>query len=314
MAFRSGSSDCRCDEAGFGSLAPETLRAAKDRLAENGVCDVDGKPACDDLCGCELLQESGSDLETCQQQDGALNGAGWCYVDPSQGAGSATLVANCPATMRRVLRVAGVSGQELLLACTATTATSPRAGATPGAMGDPCIPQDEFSPNFNGFRETEVNLEVGSPSCSTGICLTANFRGRVSCPYGQPAVLVDGVPTVDPTLPPDERCYLPGASHEPANEVKVAVDPQLLVRSPEKSVYCSCRCDGPGEGPFCACPSGFECSKLVDAFGTAEGAQIAGSYCIKSGTGVPDPTKIDQTECNIHGVTNAPRPEGCGNP
>ena len=315
MAYRTDSPDCRCDEAGFGVPAPETLRATTDTLRQRGECDVDGRPSCDDFCGCELLQKTGSDLETCRQQDSPLtDGAGWCYIDPDRASGNPALVAKCPSTQRGVLRVSGVPNQQLLIACTETTATSPRAGVTPGAMGDPCTPQDEFSPNFNGFRETEVNIESGSPSCSTGICLTANFRGRVSCPYGQPAVTIDGVPRVDPALAPDERCYLPGTSHEPANEVKVAVDPQLLARSPEKSVYCSCRCDGPGDGPFCPCPSGFECAHLVDTYGAVEGGQLAGSYCIKSGTNVPDPTKIDQTECQIRGVTRAPRPEGCGDP
>jgi hypothetical protein len=313
MAFRSGSPGCRCDEAGFGALAADALRAGKDRLQQAGVCDVAGQPACDDLCGCELLQKTGSDLETCQQQDGTLNGAaGWCYIDPSQGAGSSSLVASCPQTQRRVVRVEGISDQTLVLACTSTTPTRPPQVATPGGMGDPCIPGDEFRQNFSGYGETEVNIESGSPSCSTGICLVAHFAGRTTCPYGQPGVTVDGVTSVDPSLGPDERCYLPGASHEPANEITVPVAPQLVARSPEKSVYCSCRCDGPaGEGPFCACPSGFECAHLVDSYGTAGGAQFTGSYCIKAGTGVPDPGKIPQNNCSDPGG-DLPPPGGCG--
>ena len=75
--------------------------------------------------------------------------------------------------------------------------------------------------------------------------------------------------------------------------VAVPVPPQLVNRPPEESVYCSCRCEGPaGQGPFCACPDGFECAKLVDAYGTEGGAQVAGSYCIKAGTGVDDPATL----------------------
>lgn len=314
MAFRNDNSSCRCDEPGFRAPPSSRLSAMKDQLHESGACDIAGKPACDDYCGCELIQKSGSALEACQQEEGALTGdAGWCYLDPDAGAGNPAIVANCPVTQRRLVRVGGVQNQMLTLACTLVTPFDPHPIASPGGMGDPCTPQDEFSPTFNGFRETEVNVESGSPSCSTGICLAASFRGRTSCAYGQPpGPTVDGVTGVDPSLGPDARCYLPGATHEPANEVTVPVDPQLLARSPEKSVYCSCRCDGPaGQGPFCACPSGFECTHLVDDYGTATNAQFAGSYCIKAGTEVPDPTKIPQADCS---GMRAPRPAGCGDP
>jgi hypothetical protein len=186
---------------------------------------------------------------------------------------------------------------------------TPREVGQPGATGDPCIPQDEFSPKFSGYSETEVNIESQSPSCSTGVCLVANFRGRTGCPYGQRAASVDGQIVVDPSLGPDERCYFPGTSHEPANEVKVPVEPQLMARSPEKSVYCSCRCDGPaGQGPFCACPSGFECTHLVDYYGTATGDEVSGSYCLKTGTHITDVTKIDHTECKRSYLGVLPEP------
>ena len=58
-------------------------------------------------------------------------------------------------------------------------------GCTPGGMGDPCIPEDEYSPTFSGFGETEVNVESRSFQCETRICIADHFRGRVSCPYGQ---------------------------------------------------------------------------------------------------------------------------------
>src|SRR5258706_11907102 len=54
-------------------------------------------------------------------------------------------------------------------------------------VGDSCIPDDESRPDFSGYAENEVNIESESPSCQTGVCLVNHFRGRVSCPDGQPA-------------------------------------------------------------------------------------------------------------------------------
>ena len=91
------------------------------------------------------------------------------------------------------------------------------------------------------------------------------FRGRTNCPDGQ----------ADPARP---TCFTTGDNPVP---VTVPVKPQL----PDTSVYCSCRCDGPaGAGPYCACPDGFECTHLVDTYGTDGGREVAGSYCTKTGT------------------------------
>jgi hypothetical protein len=188
----------------------------------------------------------------------------------------------------------------------ARTNTQPVPSAQ-GTLGDPCITQDEANPLFSGFAETEVNVESGSPSCSTGVCLVANFRGRVSCPYGQPddGKIVNGLPEVDPA---QQRCQTTGPNPVP---VQVPVRPQLVARSPEDAVYCSCRCDGPDPtAAYCACPSGFECTKLVDDYGSAGGDSVAGSYCIKSGTAVIDVTQVPQAACNA--ALPSPRPIGCG--
>jgi hypothetical protein len=183
-----------------------------------------------------------------------------------------------------------------------------------GGVGDPCVPEDEHRKNFSGYIETETNVESRSYQCETRVCLVANFRGRVSCPYGQPAsgMTVDGLPTVKPGLNDDDYCYLPGTkTTNPVNRIVVPVEPQLVARSPDKAVYCSCRCNGPDTNvQYCDCPSGYACEKLIDAYGTASGTKLVGSYCIKDGTQVPDPTKIDQTECNEN--TYGPRPTGCG--
>jgi len=181
-----------------------------------------------------------------------------------------------------------------------------------GGVGDPCIPEDEYRRNFSGYAETEVNVESRSFQCETRVCLVANFAGRVSCPYGQAGDVMGGTATVKEGLLPEDYCYLPGTKQQPPNKITVPVKPQLMARTPDKAVYCSCRCAGPQSNvQYCDCPSGYLCQKLVDAYGTTGGAQLAGSYCIKDGTQVPDPGKIPQDNCSDPGKY-APRPQGCG--
>lgn len=184
-----------------------------------------------------------------------------------------------------------------------------------GGVGDPCIPEDEYNKNFSGYQVTEVNVESRSFQCETRVCLVANFQGRVSCPYGQPAssmVEKDKPPLADPNTPAPDRCYLPGTKQDQSNLVAVPVSPQLVARPPDSAVYCSCRCSGPDpNAQYCDCPSGYLCQKLVDAYGTSGGAQLAGSYCIKDGTQVTDPTPLASgSTCDLK--TIQPRPGGCG--
>ncbi len=187
-----------------------------------------------------------------------------------------------------------------------------------GGVGDPCIPEDEYNKNFSGYQETEVNVESRSFQCETRVCLVANFRGRVSCPFGQKAADKpddSGRILADPNTVPDDRCYLPGTRQDPNNAISVPVVAQLIARPPDKAVYCSCRCSGPDpNAQYCDCPSGYRCQKLVDAYGTSGGAQLAGSYCIKDGTEVQDPTQIPPADCNTLGdaVKTLPAPKGCG--
>lgn len=148
------------------------------------------------------------------------------------------------------------------IACDGSCATVDNAG-----VGDPCTDDNQAMASFSGFSVTEVNVESRTPQCGTGMCLTYGFQGRKGCPYGV-------------------GCTTPGG-----DPVTVPVNPQLLARSPNDSMYCSCRCDGPsGTGPFCACPQGFECRKLIPDLGFDSGEQLAGSYCVKAGT--PEPNTL----------------------
>jgi len=181
-------------------------------------------------------------------------------------------------------------------------------GCQSGGVGDPCIPEDEYHQTFNGYAPTEVNVESKSFQCETRVCIVNHFQGRVSCPYGQVQGLIDpGSTHKSPTDP--SRCRIPGTDGKhcvdgnnkpqacPAgegngltniDEISVAVDPQLVYRNAQDTVYCSCRCQGPDKtAKYCECPSGYVCSELVRELGLGP-SQLAGSYCVKSGT-VYDP-------------------------
>jgi len=84
-------------------------------------CDTQTTPPCSSMCQCLLTQASatmnstgsaaGSDLAACQNADDATTSTlppGYCYVDPSAGAGSnPSLVSQCPDSQRRILRFVG---------------------------------------------------------------------------------------------------------------------------------------------------------------------------------------------------------------
>ncbi len=180
-----------------------------------------------------------------------------------------------------------------------------------GGVGDPCIPEDEYFPTFSGYSETEVNVESKSFQCETRVCLVANFKGRVSCPYGQAGDPTTGI--VSSGLGPDQRCYLPGTAAADANEVTVPVNPQLFTRRPDSAVYCSCRCAGSdSNAKYCSCPSGFVCQNLVPTGLSKSSTELAGSYCIKDGTQVTDPNRIAANPCSEGPPANCgvPHPDG----
>ena len=165
-------------------------------------------------------------------------------------------------------------------------------GCTPGGVGDPCTPEDEYQQTFNGFQVTETNVESRSFQCETRICLVNHFQGRVSCRLGQGSQLdADNKPNpVGTTYQP--RCSIPGTKADPSNNqsldnINVEVKAQLKDRQTEKAVYCSCRCDGPDKkARYCECPDGFECAKVVEDLKVpgGGGGQLAGSYCIRNGS------------------------------
>ena len=81
-------------------------------------------------------------------------------------------------------------------------------GCQSGGVGDPCIPEDEYLPNFGGFAASEVNIESRSFQCETRVCLVNHFRGRVTCPLGQNQETADKINALvakENTLSPAEQ-------------------------------------------------------------------------------------------------------------
>ena len=188
-------------------------------------------------------------------------------------------------------------------------------GCESGGVGDPCTPEDEFFDNFSGFSLGEVNVESRSFQCETRVCLVNKFQGRVSCPYGTngpggvPAD-ADATPTVNHRL----ECTVPSFG----TAVTVPVLPQRVDRTPEVSVYCSCRCDGADPNArYCECPSGFECAEIVVSRSNQNTGQeqLAGSYCIRSGSDV-DPATVRPQVCSVPAAGAEPGPDDltCGSP
>lgn len=185
-------------------------------------------------------------------------------------------------------------------------------GCTPGGVGDPCTPEDEYSQTFNGFQLTETNVESRSFQCETRLCLVNHFQGRVSCRLGQ--TQAQGEPkTADGTDNPawKPQCSIPGTAVQRTDRaskdnINVAVPAQLTGRQTDRAVYCSCRCDGPDKNArYCECPEGFQCEPLVANLRITEGAgQLAGSYCIKTNS------KYDEKA--DYGATCAADPAACG--
>ena len=199
-------------------------------------------------------------------------------------------------------------------------------GCTPGGVGDPCTPEDEYQQGFSGFQKTETNVESRSFQCETRICLVNHFQGRVSCRLGQKEQVDPATGKAKADYNPS--CSIPGTRTttdvNDQNNVNVQVPPQLVARQADKAVYCSCRCDGPQKNArYCECPDGFECAKLVDDLKiSGQGnSQLAGSYCIRSGSAYQG-TDTPGKECSATATDEADRcgcgganpPDECGKP
>jgi len=162
-------------------------------------------------------------------------------------------------------------------------------GCNATGVGDPCIPEAEYSTAFLGFDVKEVNVESKSFQCQTRLCLANHFQGRVTCPYGQDKGGAPFPPAKNACVTPigqqvDGKDPTTGAV--PASGI--GVQPQCSNRPSDKAVYCSCRCadvDGnkPADQVFCECPTGFSCTQLVSSIGATDSG-LTGAYCVRNGT------------------------------
>ena len=193
--------------------------------------------------------------------------------------------------------------QWIVLFFSGVSAVSAALGCQPGGVGDPCIPEDEYTPTFSGFGYAEANVESRSFQCETRVCIVNHFQGRVTCPYGQTGA------EVAPATAPYGYCYVPAS----AQTVSVPVDPQLLGRRAENTVYCSCRCQGSDTtAKYCSCPSGYSCLPLVPDLGLGK-ENLAGSYCMKTGTTFTTPgpdCRSQANDCDTAGTKAGMNPSG----
>ena len=110
-------------------------------------------------------------------------------------------------------------------------------------VGDPCSPE---SVRDDGFQAAETYFERNSVQCKTRLCLVRGLEGDPSyiCPEENP-------------------------------ENNACVDQDVI----DDTVYCTCHCRAaPGSSvPTCSCPSGFECTDILETGG--EG--LRGGYCTR---------------------------------
>jgi hypothetical protein len=129
-ALPTGGATCGCGDPGRCSINNAScvenggkLRAAvEDELRKEGLCDRAGSVACKDWCVCLVQPYAGADKTACENEISFDATAGWCYIDPEdpptgQNIGSKSLVTNCPASQKRLLRFEPKGGAIGLIAC-----------------------------------------------------------------------------------------------------------------------------------------------------------------------------------------------------
>lgn len=265
--------DCTCSGPGRRPASAPLAELVQSDMLFQGRCQNDED--CAAHCFCELHHLTDSARAQCENEEEIGDAVGWCYVSPEQGLGNPELVEQCPATERRRARVLGIERQSeedsYYIACQGTDRQ-----VVPAKLGETCVVASEYDPTFAGFWVGNVSTETQSAACESGVCLVNHLQGRASCPYGQTADEAANAPA----------CFVPGS----LAPVTAAVPPQLLARREATASICSCRCDGAGDGPFCACPESMECVPLFGDIGLEGQVDVAGSYC------VPKDTQFELTE------------------
>lgn len=188
-----------------------------------------------------------------------------------------------------------------------------------GGIGDPCTPEDEFSPSFTGFKVAQENIESRSFQCESRICLANHFQGRVTCPLGQPTKQIcaglDGTCTDT-----SESCVLAG---EFAPECAANDECAAYAGTCNANGYCDCNdnaqcpenyvCDnGTGGTNRCklfACHAAGNCQ---EAGAEAQNTKPDGTPkdCCVPGTDVPVAVEVCG-QCDAEGGRNAEKAVYC---
>ena len=71
-----------------------------------------------------------------------------------------------------------MTGRGVLVLLLGAWALGIPAGCDADAVGDPCVPEEEYSPTFSGFSVEEVSTESRSFQCQTRLCLVNHFKGE----------------------------------------------------------------------------------------------------------------------------------------
>jgi hypothetical protein len=140
-----------------------------------------------------------------------------------------------------------------------------------GGVGDPCIPNLEYSATDPGAVETGAQIEDRSFQCETRICIINHFRGRVTCPFGN---LAGGSAYTGD----DKDCFVPGTN------VKVTTGVKPNCRERKDNVYCSCRCAGEDKAAkYCDCPAGYACDTVTTSLDKTI-MRPGDKYCVREAT------------------------------
>jgi hypothetical protein len=155
------------------------------------------------------------------------------------------------------------------------------AGCKTGGVGDPCIPNTEFSPDDNGTSETGVLIDDRSFQCETRMCLADFFRGRVTCPWGNTTKDEQSGKSAWQFPGTASQCVVPGTN----SYVRVPVLPQCannpaidMKSGNPKAVYCTRKCETTEE-----CQPGGETAWVceVPQKGLDPNLTPKGKYCLR---------------------------------
>jgi hypothetical protein len=103
---------CNCEDNGRKTPATDLQTSIRSAMERSGICGASPLPSCSEFCFCQLNQWlAGTSVgDRCLNEPNVERNSpnpGFCYVDPSQGQGSDAVVAGCPSTARRLIRVVG---------------------------------------------------------------------------------------------------------------------------------------------------------------------------------------------------------------